>query len=150
MGETYTFLQPPISFTAYGPVVISGELQKMRQKAVIWPCGVYSYAVGSNSLQCTSCQKWVHKKCSGCEWVNVSSGRPTRYRPTRVVPDERPLNGRLCVCVCACVRECVCVCVCVCVYVCVCDLFAAYFIKCRLNSVKRLTKNFACMFHMLS
>ena len=24
------------------------------------------------------------------------------YRPTRVVPDKRPLNG--CVCVCACVR----------------------------------------------
>jgi len=21
--------------------------------------------VGSNSIQCTSCQKWVHKKCSG-------------------------------------------------------------------------------------
>ena len=31
------------------------------------------------------------------------------YRPTRVVPDQRPLNG------CVCVR--VCVCVCVCVYV---------------------------------
>ena len=30
----------------------------------------------------------------GCEWVNVSSG-------TRVVPDQRPLNG--CVCACACV-----------------------------------------------
>ena len=31
----------------------------------IWPCGVCSTGVGSNSLQCTSCQKWVHKKCSG-------------------------------------------------------------------------------------
>ena len=30
-----------------------------------WPCGVCSKGVGSNSLQCTSCQKWVHKKCSG-------------------------------------------------------------------------------------
>ena len=28
-------------------------------------CGVCSKGVGSNSLQCTSCQKWVHKKCSG-------------------------------------------------------------------------------------
>ena len=36
----------------------------MRQKAVRWPCGVCSKGVGSNSLQCTSCQKWVHKKCS--------------------------------------------------------------------------------------
>ena len=31
----------------------------------MWPCGVCSKGVGSNSLQCTSCQKWVHKKCSG-------------------------------------------------------------------------------------
>jgi len=44
--------------------MISGESQKMRQKAVRWPCGVCSKGVGSNSLQCTSCQKWVHKKCS--------------------------------------------------------------------------------------
>ena len=29
------------------------------------------------------------------------------YRPTRVVPDKRPLNGCVCVCVCVCVRVCV-------------------------------------------
>ena len=40
-------------------VMISGERQKVRQKAV------RCKGVGSNSLQCTSCQKWVHKKCSG-------------------------------------------------------------------------------------
>jgi len=36
-------------------VMISGERQKMRQKAVRWPCGVCSKGVGCNSLQCTSC-----------------------------------------------------------------------------------------------
>ena len=46
-------------------VMISGERQKVRQNAVRWPCGVCSKGVGSNSLQCTSCQKWVQKKCSG-------------------------------------------------------------------------------------
>ena len=46
-------------------VMISGERQKVRQKAVRWPCGVCSKGVGSNSLQCTGCQKWVYKKCSG-------------------------------------------------------------------------------------
>ena len=46
-------------------VMISGERQKVRQKAVRWPCGDCSKGVGSNSLQCNSCQKWVHKKCSG-------------------------------------------------------------------------------------
>jgi len=46
-------------------VMISGVRQKVRQKAVRWPCGVCSKGVGRNSLQCTTCQKWVHKKCSG-------------------------------------------------------------------------------------
>jgi len=34
------------------------------QKAAIWPCGVYGRGVGSNSIQCTSCEKWVHKNYS--------------------------------------------------------------------------------------
>ena len=46
-------------------VVISGERQKPVQKAARWPCGVCGRGVGSNSIQCTSCQKWVQKKCSG-------------------------------------------------------------------------------------
>ena len=33
----------------------------------------------------------------GCEWLSFFW-----YRPTWVVPDQRPLNG--CVCVCVCVR----------------------------------------------
>jgi len=46
-------------------VMISGERQKPLQKAARWPRGVCGRGVGSNSIQCTSCQKWVHKKCSG-------------------------------------------------------------------------------------
>jgi len=42
-------------------LMISGEHQKVRQKAARLPCGVCSKGVGSSSLQCTSCQKWVHK-----------------------------------------------------------------------------------------
>jgi len=34
----------------------------VMQKAVTWPCG---RGVGNNSIQCTSCQKWVHRKRSG-------------------------------------------------------------------------------------
>jgi len=41
-------------------VMISGE----RQKTARWPCGLCGRGVGSNSIQCNSCQ-WVHKKCSG-------------------------------------------------------------------------------------
>jgi len=46
-------------------VMISGERQKVTQKAVRWPCGVCGRGVGNNSIQCTSCQKLVHRKCSG-------------------------------------------------------------------------------------
>jgi len=46
-------------------VMISGERQKVMQKAVRSPCGVCSTGVGNNSIQCISCQKWVHRKCSG-------------------------------------------------------------------------------------
>ena len=45
--------------------MISGERQKQAQEAVRWPCGVCGRGVGSNSIQNISCQKWVHKKCSG-------------------------------------------------------------------------------------
>jgi len=46
-------------------VMISAGRQKPVQTATRWPCGVCGRGVGSNSIQCTSCHKWVHKKCSG-------------------------------------------------------------------------------------
>jgi len=45
--------------------MISGEWQKVMQKAVRWPCGVCGRGVDNNSIQCTSCQKSVHRKSSG-------------------------------------------------------------------------------------
>jgi len=42
--------------------MISGEWQKVTQKAVRWP---YGRGTGNNSIQCTSCQKLVLRKCSG-------------------------------------------------------------------------------------
>ena len=38
-------------------VMISGEQQKVMQKAVRWPCRVCGRGVGNNSIQCTSCEK---------------------------------------------------------------------------------------------
>jgi len=47
-------------------VMISGEQQKVTQKAVRWPIrGVCGRGVVNNSIQCTSCKKWVHRKCTG-------------------------------------------------------------------------------------
>ena len=45
-------------------VMISGEWQEVTQKAVRWPWGVCGRCVGNNSIQCTSYQKWIHRKCS--------------------------------------------------------------------------------------
>jgi len=45
--------------------MIGAEWQKVMQKATKWPWGVCGRGVGYYSMQCTTCQKWVHKKCSG-------------------------------------------------------------------------------------
>jgi len=57
-------------------VMISGERQKVMQKASRWPCGVCDIGVGYSSIQCTSCQKWVHKKCSG---IKVSMSKVMKF-----------------------------------------------------------------------
>jgi len=44
-------------------VMISGEWLKVIQKTVRCPW-VYGRGVGNNSIQCTSCQKWVDRKYS--------------------------------------------------------------------------------------
>jgi len=38
-------------------VMISGEWQKVMQKAVRYPCGVCGRGIGNNPIQYTSCQK---------------------------------------------------------------------------------------------
>ena len=42
-------------------VVMSEEWHRVMQKSVEWPCGVCGRDVGNNSVQCTSCHKWVHR-----------------------------------------------------------------------------------------
>jgi len=54
-------------------VMIGGECQKPVQKAVRWPCGVCGRGVGSNSIQCTGCHKWVHKSVQWYKGKHVQS-----------------------------------------------------------------------------
>jgi len=42
-----------------------------------WPCDVCGRGVGNNSIECTSCQKWVHRKCSAGAY---NSGKPGNLR----------------------------------------------------------------------
>lgn len=41
------------------------EAQENERASVKWPCAVCKEGVGSGSIQCTKCKKWVHRKCSG-------------------------------------------------------------------------------------
>ena len=45
--------------------MISGESRKGVHNTGRRPCDVCGRGVGRNSIQCTKCQKWVHRKCSG-------------------------------------------------------------------------------------
>jgi hypothetical protein len=39
----------------------AGQVEKTGK----WPCGVCRKGVGVNSILCTKCKQWVHKRCSG-------------------------------------------------------------------------------------
>ena len=39
----------------------AGEMEETGE----YPCGVCCKGVGANSTQCTTCAKWVHRRCSG-------------------------------------------------------------------------------------
>jgi len=41
--------------------MISGEWQKLTQKAVRWPCGVSGRGIGNNSMQCTMSEVGMQK-----------------------------------------------------------------------------------------
>jgi len=45
-------------------IMVGGEGKGDIEESGKWPCGVCGKGVGRNSLQCTKCLKWVHKKCS--------------------------------------------------------------------------------------
>ena len=46
-------------------VMAMGKASNLDHKSGKWPCGVCRKGVGSNSIQCSRCLQWIHKKCSG-------------------------------------------------------------------------------------
>jgi Reverse transcriptase (RNA-dependent DNA polymerase) len=46
-------------------MVIHPEPAQSRKPSGKWPCGVCGKGVGSNSILCPLCGKWIHKRCSG-------------------------------------------------------------------------------------
>ena len=46
-------------------VMVGSSSGKMIVNYGKWPCGVCGKGVQANSVQCTVCKKWIHKRCSG-------------------------------------------------------------------------------------
>ena len=45
-------------------VMVGSSGGKMIVNSGKWPCGVCGKRVQANSVQCTLCKKWIHKRCS--------------------------------------------------------------------------------------
>ena len=56
-----------------------------------FPCGVCRTGVGANSILCSQCSFWIHKKCSGV--IGRLSDNPEYIRP-RCQGTARPIDGR--------------------------------------------------------
>ena len=61
-------------------VMISGRNLNTLKKSGKFPCGVCFSGVGSNSIFCTSCSCWVHKKCTNIRGPLKDTGNFTCSR----------------------------------------------------------------------
>ena len=71
-------------------VLICGEGLDTLRKSGKYPCGVCFSGVGSSSIYCGGCKKWIHKKCSGLKQLVED---PT-YRCARCLGVARAIDGR--------------------------------------------------------
>ena len=56
-----------------------------------FPCAIYGNGVGSNSIFCSNCKHWVHKKCSGLKRLT----KDPDFRCTWCQGTACPLDRRL-------------------------------------------------------
>ena len=71
-------------------IMICGTGLDLLQSSGENPCVVCRTGVGSNSVFCSSCKHWLHKKCSGLKRLT----KDPDYRCTRCQGTARPLDGR--------------------------------------------------------
>ena len=90
-------------------IMICGTGLDLLQSSGDFPCTVCRTGVGSNSIFCNGCKRWVHKKCSGlkhltkdpdyrCTWCQ-GTARPLDARPQREVqvgPDKLEVVASFC------------------------------------------------------
>ena len=62
----------------------------LLQSSGQYPCAVCLTGVGNNSINCSGCKLWVHKKCSGLQRLTPNPG----YRCALCMGNARHINGR--------------------------------------------------------
>ena len=72
--------------------LVSGTGLDVLKKSGQFPCAVCLNGVGVNSILCTQCNKWVHKKCSGIAG-SLPNNVPAYVCP-RCTGHARPIDGR--------------------------------------------------------
>ena len=71
--------------------MICGMGLDLLQSSDEFPCAVCRTGVGSNSIFCNSCERWVHKKCSGLKPLTKDpDSRCTQCQGTACPLDGRP------------------------------------------------------------
>ena len=54
--------------------LVSGDGHDVLKESGKHPCAVYCSGVGNNSIQCSQCMLWVHRKCTGVtKWLVADS-----------------------------------------------------------------------------
>ena len=72
--------------------LVSGTGLDVLKKSGQFPCAVCLCGVGVNSILCSQCNKWVHKKCSGIAG-SLPNNDPAYVCP-RCTGLARPIDGR--------------------------------------------------------
>ena len=74
-------------------LMVTGHDLDVLKDSGTYPCAVCRTGVGANSILCTSCDHWVHKKCSSSK--RTLSADPS-YQCLRCKGLARPIDGRPC------------------------------------------------------
>ena len=71
-------------------VMICGTGLDLLQISGGYPCAVCRTEVCNNSIRCNGCKLWVHKKCSGLQWLAPNPD----YRCAWCMENAHPIDGR--------------------------------------------------------
>ena len=71
--------------------LISGVGLDVLKDTGKFPCAICRSGVGNNSIQCSRCKLWVHKRCSSLKGCLVQD---TQYACRRCLGSTRPIDGR--------------------------------------------------------